>query len=151
MPDNILGWDHKLGTFVDDGLPDQNIFDAFLRNYDHRLPKYSDVPLKLLPGVKWKMLDYNLFGTVWGKSDHSMELVTNHYSGHNGKVTCWQSGICKLFEYMKGKTPSRADVEARYSCSMRVQRKCKLPHCAEPNSKGIQCEADKCRPPCVGR
>eukprot|EP00929_Paragymnodinium_shiwhaense_P001878 TRINITY_DN102081_c0_g1_i1.p1 TRINITY_DN102081_c0_g1~~TRINITY_DN102081_c0_g1_i1.p1 ORF type:complete len:593 (-),score=110.39 TRINITY_DN102081_c0_g1_i1:615-2369(-) len=144
-PDKVLGWDHKLGTFVDDGLPDQNIYDAFLRNYDHRYPKYSDVPWKTLPKVKWKLLDYNVFGTVWGKSDHNMELVTNHFSGHGGKVSCWQSGVCKLYNQAKSKALKQ------FKCMMAVQRKCRFPMCNEPGLQQERCESPKCLPPCVPR
>eukprot|EP00929_Paragymnodinium_shiwhaense_P086352 TRINITY_DN46875_c0_g1_i1.p1 TRINITY_DN46875_c0_g1~~TRINITY_DN46875_c0_g1_i1.p1 ORF type:complete len:725 (+),score=143.85 TRINITY_DN46875_c0_g1_i1:99-2273(+) len=90
-PDGILGYDRKPNTFVDLGLPDQNIFDAFLRNVDHHHPKYKDIPWGLIPRIPWKLLDFNTFG-IFGKTDEG-ELVTLHYAGEGRKVPCW-AGIC---------------------------------------------------------
>lgn len=92
-PDTVLGWNHPPGTYIDLGLPDQNILDAMLRNHDHGHPKYHDIPWETLPAVRWKLLDYNLFG-IWGRHDAPVPWVTFHYAGEGRKVTCWR-GICE--------------------------------------------------------
>jgi len=91
--DDVLGFDHKAGTYIDLGLPDQNFFDALLRNHDHGHPKYYDMPWDAVPQVRWKLLDYNLFG-IFGRHDAPSPWVTFHYAGEGRKVPCW-SGICE--------------------------------------------------------
>eukprot|EP00927_Polykrikos_kofoidii_P031127 TRINITY_DN26794_c0_g1_i1.p1 TRINITY_DN26794_c0_g1~~TRINITY_DN26794_c0_g1_i1.p1 ORF type:complete len:577 (-),score=79.42 TRINITY_DN26794_c0_g1_i1:122-1852(-) len=147
--DKLMGWKHVVGTYVDGGLPDQNMFNAFLRNVDNQYAHYRDLDWKLVPQLPWKLLDSNVFGTVWGKTDHTMELVTNHFYGHGGQVNCWKSGVCRLFAEAHGR--SAAEVFSNFECSMRVQRKCNFPHCNEPSAKHLACESARCLPPCVNR
>jgi len=91
--DHVLGFDHREGTYVDLGLPDQNILDAFLRNHDHGHPKYADIPWDMLPALSWKLLDYNLFG-IFGRHEARVPWVTFHYAGEGRKLVCW-TGICE--------------------------------------------------------
>jgi|ERR1712232_3353 len=106
--DKVLGYDHKKDTFVDLGLPDQNILDAFLRNHDHGHPKYRDIPWDKLPRIRWKLLDYNVFG-IYGRNDKNIKRwVTFHYAGEGRKVTCWR-GICEEMMRQKGKKTLQLD------------------------------------------
>eukprot|EP00929_Paragymnodinium_shiwhaense_P009270 TRINITY_DN113378_c0_g1_i1.p1 TRINITY_DN113378_c0_g1~~TRINITY_DN113378_c0_g1_i1.p1 ORF type:complete len:689 (-),score=57.90 TRINITY_DN113378_c0_g1_i1:50-2116(-) len=107
-PDEVLGYDHKHGTFVDLGLPDQNILDAFLRNHDFGHPKYRDIPWEKLKRIRWKLLDYNLFGIV-GKNDANIKRwVTFHYAGEGRKVVCWK-GICEEMRRQRNNKKVRID------------------------------------------
>eukprot|EP00928_Gymnodinium_smaydae_P061256 TRINITY_DN45389_c0_g1_i1.p1 TRINITY_DN45389_c0_g1~~TRINITY_DN45389_c0_g1_i1.p1 ORF type:complete len:298 (-),score=20.26 TRINITY_DN45389_c0_g1_i1:678-1499(-) len=94
--DHVLGYDRREATFVDLGMPDQNMFDALLRNHDHTHPKYADMPWDVVPPVTWKLLDFNVFG-IFGRLDATIPWVTFHYAGEGRKVECWQ-GICDKME-----------------------------------------------------
>eukprot|EP00927_Polykrikos_kofoidii_P049299 TRINITY_DN43376_c0_g1_i1.p1 TRINITY_DN43376_c0_g1~~TRINITY_DN43376_c0_g1_i1.p1 ORF type:complete len:672 (+),score=69.33 TRINITY_DN43376_c0_g1_i1:169-2184(+) len=100
--DPVIGYDLRPGTYVDAGLPDQNIFDAFLRNHDHCHPKYRDIPWDKLPLVRWKLLDYGIFGIHGRHEARQRSWVTFHYAGEGRKVVCW-TGICeKMRKHPKG-------------------------------------------------
>jgi len=145
-PDRDLGWHRRNGAFVDDGLPDQNIFDALLRNHDHKRPRYGDIPWDLVPRLAWKLLDFNVFALNGGKTDHKMELVTLHYPGDTRQVACWKTGLCELM------SRAQSDPAAlHFECSMRVQRACQWPRCAEPGFEKNDCVSPVCRPQCIAR